>query len=80
MDINANTNKNVIIDNKDNDRDQYSVKPSIFDGEKFDYWKDKMESYFLGFDLDIWDLVVDGYNYPVDYEGKKIARSAMSDA
>ena len=50
----------------------------MFDGEKFDYWKDRIESYFLAYDLDLWDLVVDGYTHPVDDKGHKIARSVMT--
>ena len=68
------------VDNRDNDRDHYSSKPPMFDGEKFDYWKDRIESYFLEYDLDLWDLVVDGYTHPVDDKGHKIARSAMTEA
>jgi hypothetical protein len=25
-----------------NDRDHYNAKPPIFDGEKFEYWKDRI--------------------------------------
>ena len=62
-----------------NEKDHYSVKPPVFDGDKFDYWKDRIESFFLGYDVDLWDLVVDGYNHPVDVAGNKVARSAMTD-
>src|ERR1044072_6098934 len=64
-------------ENKDN---HYSAKPPIFDGEKFDYWKDKIESFFLGYDIDLWDLVIEGYEKPKDAEGKVISRSQMTDA
>src|ERR1044072_9327460 len=64
-------------ENKDN---YYSTKPPIFDGEKFDYWKDRIESFFLGFDVDLWDLVIEGYEQPKDEEGKIIPRSQMTDA
>ncbi|XP_057446030.1 uncharacterized protein LOC130738133 [Lotus japonicus] len=62
------------------DKDQYSAKPRIFDGEKFDYWNDRIESFFLGFDVDLWDIVVDGYNFPVDEHGVKIPRDKMTRA
>ena len=75
----ANANVSTVTSDN-NERDSYSAKPSIFDGEKFDYWKDRIESYFLGFNLDLWDLVVDGYSHPVDSTGKKIARSDFSEA
>jgi hypothetical protein len=61
-----------------NERDHYSAKPPIFDGEKFDYWKDRIESFFLGYDVNLWDLVVDGYVHPVNAKGNNIAKSAMT--
>src|ERR1044072_6161033 len=62
-------------ENKDN---AYSAKPPIFDGEKFEYRKDRMKSFLLGFDMDLWNLVVDGYEEPKDTEGKIIPRSKMT--
>src|SRR5580765_387532 len=64
-------------ENKDN---TYSAKPPIFDGEKFEYWKDRIESLFLGFDVDLWDIVIEGYEHPKDAEGKAISRSQMTEA
>src|ERR1044072_7093119 len=63
-------------ENKDN---TYSAKPPIFEGEKFDYWKDRIKSFFLGFDMDLWDLVIDGYEEPRDTDGKSIPRSQMNE-
>src|ERR1044072_1635108 len=63
-------------ENKDN---TYNAKPPIFDGEKFEYWKDRIESFFLGFDIDLWDIVVEGYEHPKDAEGKAISKSKMTD-
>src|ERR1044072_6445968 len=63
-------------ENKDN---TYSAKPPIFYGEKFDNWKDRVESFFLGFDVDLWDIVIEGYGHPEDAEGKAIPRSQMTD-
>ena len=63
------------FENKDN---HHSAKPPIFDGEKFDYWKDRIESFFLGYDIDLWDIVVYGYSYPVDAKGKQIPISALT--
>src|ERR1044072_8194459 len=65
------------FENKDN---HYSAKPPIFDGERFDYWKDRIESFFLGYDVDLWDLVIEGYTQPKDTEGKIIPRSQMTEA
>ncbi|XP_058758385.1 uncharacterized protein LOC131631618 [Vicia villosa] len=38
------------------DRDKISGRPPMFDGENFDYWKDRIESFFLAYDIDpgIW--------------------------
>src|ERR1044072_3662146 len=58
----------------------YSAKPPIFDGEKFEYWKDRIESFFLGFDVDLWDIVIKGYEHPKDAEGEAISRSQMIEA
>src|SRR4051812_33546162 len=55
------------------------TRPPIFDGENFEYWKDRLESYFLGLDGDLWDLLVDGYKHPVKANGVKLTRQEMSD-
>ena len=72
-------NNNVVILAND-DKDKYSAKPPVFSGEKFEYWKDRIENYFMAYDFDLWDTVVDGYSHPVDERGVKISRSAMTDA
>ena len=51
------TQTKVVSDSNDK---SYNVKPLIFDGEKFEYWKDRLESFFLGHDFDLWDMVVNG--------------------
>ena len=61
------------------DRDRFSGKPPVFDGENFDYWKDRIESFFLAHDADLWDMVTDGYTHPVNASGQKIDRKTMSD-
>ena len=61
------------------ERDRISTKPPIFDGQNFEYWKDRIESFFLGYDAYSWDIVVDGYSPPVDRSGNKIERKAMTD-
>src|SRR3954466_10465127 len=55
------------------------TRPPVFDGENFEYWKDKLESYFLGLDGDLWDLLVDGYKHPVKANGVELTRQEMSD-
>lgn len=62
-----------------NDRDHYNAKPSIFDGYRFDYRKYITESFFLGHDVDLWDMVVDGYVHPVDTSGNKVERIMVTD-
>ena len=61
------------------DKDKIISKPPVFDGENFDYWKDRIESFFLAHDVDLWDMVTDGYTYPVDGRSQKIDRKMMSD-
>src|SRR4051812_39854533 len=55
------------------------TRPPIFDGKNFEYWKDKLESYFLGLDGDLWDLLVEGYKHQVKGGGVKLSRQEMSD-
>src|SRR3954470_9637927 len=55
------------------------TRPPVFEGENFEYWKDKLESYFLGLDGDLWDLLMDGYKHPVNASGVKLTRQEMSD-
>src|ERR1044072_7399572 len=63
-------------DTKDN---LYNAKPPVFDGEKFDYWKDKIKSFFLGLDFELWELVTEGYEEPKDAEGNAIPLSQMTE-
>ncbi|XP_058742377.1 uncharacterized protein LOC131614855 [Vicia villosa] len=73
----ANKNNVVIVAN-DNDRDKYNAKPPVFSREKFKYWKNKIENYFMAYDFDLWDTVVDGYSHPVDERVVKMARSDIT--
>lgn len=61
--------------------DYYSFvyKAPIFRGDNFDFWKDKLESFFLGFDEDLWEIVLNGYIHPTNEEGMKIKRRDMSE-
>src|ERR1044072_8040073 len=61
------------------DKDRISGRPPMFDGENFDYWKDRIESLFLAHVDDLWDMVTDGYTHPTDTSGQKIERMKMSD-
>src|SRR3954464_12674067 len=55
------------------------TRPPIIDGENFEYWKDKLESYFLGLDGDLWDLLVDGYKHPVKDSSVKLSTQEIID-
>jgi hypothetical protein len=37
-------------------------KPPFFDGMHFVYWKARMEFYMQSIDLDLWDVVLDGFS------------------
>src|SRR3954462_8513148 len=56
----------------------YTIPP-VFDGENFEYWKDKLESYFLGLDGELWDLMMDSYKHPVKASGVRLTRQEMDD-
>ena len=62
-----------------NERYHYNAKPSIFDGEKIYYWKDRIEIFFLHYDVDLWDLIADVYVHPVKAGENNISRSVMAD-
>lgn len=61
------------------DNDSITNKAPFFDGENFEFWKEKLESFFLGYDADLWDLVIDGYVHPTDNKGKNIERRMMNE-
>src|SRR3954453_13723940 len=65
--------------NNGNNGNNGYTRPPVFDGENFEYWKDKLESYFLGLDGDLWDLLMDGYEHPVNATGVKLTRQEMND-
>lgn len=62
-----------------NDKYHYSAKPPIFNGEKFYYWKDRIKSLFIGFDVDLWDMVLDGYTHPTNAYVTKLERSKINE-
>lgn len=43
-----------------NDKHHYSAKPPVL-GDKFDFYKDIIESFFLDYDADLWDMVIHEY-------------------
>ena len=74
----AGPSQNISNDNHE-DKDKFNGKPPVFNGENFNYWKDRIESFFLAHDADLWDMVTDGYTHPVDGRGQKIDRKMMFD-
>src|ERR1044072_7899543 len=63
----------------DNKGNSYSAKPPIFDGERFDYWMDRIKSFLLGFDMDLWEYVTEGYVAPVNNAGDAIPLIRMNE-
>src|SRR3954463_2252263 len=75
----ASTATPVSNDQSNNGNNNGYIRPPVFDGENFEYWKDKLESYFLGLDADLWDLLMDGYKHPVNASGVKLTRQELND-
>lgn len=63
-------------------KDYYSFiyKAPAWKNDNFYFWRDKMESYFLGFNEDLWEMVIKGYIHPTNDEGLKITRKEMNDS
>lgn len=61
-----------------NENDHYSAKHLIFYGDKFEYWNDIIESFFFGYDANLWDMVIDGYTQPLDTNDFNMERSNMN--
>ena len=48
----------------DNTTQSSTISVPIFNGENFDFWRVKMETYFSSQDL--WDIVEEGFTVPAD--------------
>jgi len=52
-----------------------SIRPPIFDGSNFVYWKIRTTTYLQSFGMDVWEIVEGGYTFPTtiptDTAGKK---------
>ena len=69
-----------IINNGNYDEeDRINAKPPIFDGENFNYWKDRIKSFFLAHEAHLWDMLTDGYIHPIDESSQKIDGKRMKD-
>ena len=40
---------------------QSHSRPPLFDGVDYGYWKNRMETYLIGIDLCLWEIIEDGY-------------------
>eukprot|EP00253_Pinus_taeda_P027805 PITA_27805 len=41
-----------------------SIRPSIFYGTNFNYWKVRVTTYLQSLGTDVWDIIETGYNFP----------------
>ena len=52
-----------------------SIRPPIFDGSNFVYWKIRTAAYLQSLGTDVWEIVEGGYTFqtiiPIDAAGKK---------
>ena len=52
-----------------------SIRPPIFDGSNFVYWKIRTTTYLQSLGTDVWEIVEGGYTFPTaiptDTTGKK---------
>lgn len=64
------------------DKKSNAYKPPMFSGEaeKFSWWKSKMYSHIMGIDDELWDILEDGFDIPLDEEGRVIDRMKLIDA
>jgi len=52
-----------------------SIRPPIFDGSNFIYWKVRITTYLQSLGIEVWDIIEEGYTFPLatptDTAGKK---------
>jgi len=41
-----------------------SIRPLIFDGSNFVYWKVRITAYLQSLGTEVWDIVETGYTFP----------------
>eukprot|EP00253_Pinus_taeda_P008638 PITA_08638 len=41
-----------------------SIRPPIFDGTNFNYWKVRVTAYLQSLGTNVWDIIETGYNFP----------------
>eukprot|EP00253_Pinus_taeda_P018613 PITA_18613 len=58
-----------------NYKKEASIRPPIFDGTNFVYWKVRITAYLQSLGIEVWDIVEIGYTFPsatpTDSAGKK---------
>nr|XP_012567261.1 uncharacterized protein LOC101492186 [Cicer arietinum] len=52
--------------------------PPLFDGEHFEYWKNRLRSFYILQDPELWDLVEYGYIAPKNTDGIEILIKKMN--
>ena len=59
----------------DNQEREASIRPPIFDGSNFVYWKVRTTTYLQSLGTDVWEIMEGGYTFPsaipTDAAGKK---------
>ena len=54
---------------------QSTIRPPLFDGSHFIWWKARMETFIQGGDYELWDRIFDGPTIPMKLEdGKQIKK------
>jgi len=62
------------------EKNNYSVKPPFFnrDVTQFSWWENKMYSYIIGIDDELWNVIEDGPGFEVEEVGMVIDRKKMT--
>ena len=50
-------------------------RPPLFNGNEYDYWKQRMITFFDAQNIDLWDVVETGYTAPVNDAGQPVPRA-----
>ena len=53
-------------------------RPPLFTGEKFDFWKDKIKTFIESNHLELWYVIENGYEAPVDATRVPIPRASWN--
>lgn len=61
------------------DNDFNFISPPRFNKDKFVYLKNRIKSFFLGQDADLWDMTLNSNTHPLDANGVRLERSKMNE-